>query len=453
MESKKLTQISTFALVMLISGAIDSLRNLPTTALFGPTLIFFFVVAAVLFLIPTALVSAELSSTYPKSGGVYDWVKKAFGKKLGFLAIWLQWINTIVWYPTILSFIAGLLAYLIDPSLVQHRSFIIGVILVVFWGSTLLNLRGIKASATFAMICGLLGMAIPMALICILGLIWVLSGKHLHIHLSAHSMLPSFSHGNSWIALTAIITSFLGMELATVHVKQIKNAKKIFPKALTYSVILVFVTMILGSLTIAFVLPVNKINLVDGIMQAFSFFFKAYHLDWLTPVISVLILIGSVGSLTNWIISPAKGLLLAAEDNFLPDFLKKVNSKGVPSNLLLIQAVLVSIVCLAFLLMPSVSGAYWLLTDLSTQLYVLMYFIMFLAAIKLLFNKGKARVILLSILGIIGCGLALVVGFIPPADIDVGGAAHFEMMFGIGIVAMLVPVIFGYILSAFRVKK
>ena len=52
MESKKLTQISTFALVMLISGAIDSLRNLPTTALFGPTLIFFFVIAAVLFFYP-----------------------------------------------------------------------------------------------------------------------------------------------------------------------------------------------------------------------------------------------------------------------------------------------------------------------------------------------------------------------------------------------------------------
>ena len=145
--------------------------------------------------------------------------------------------------------------------------------------------------------------------------------------------------------------------------------------------------------------------------------------------------------------------MLAAEDNFLPDFLKKVNSKGVPSNLLLIQAVLVSIVCLAFLLMPSVSGAYWLLTDLSTQLYVLMYFIMFLAAIKLLFNKGKARVILLSILGIIGCGLALVVGFIPPSDINVGGAYHFEVMFIIGIVAMLVPVIFGYILSGKKSGK
>ena len=84
MESKKLTQISTFALVMLISGAIDSLRNLPTTALFGPTLIFFFVIAAVLFLIPTALVSAELSSTFPKSGGVYDWV--SFRKEVRFFS-------------------------------------------------------------------------------------------------------------------------------------------------------------------------------------------------------------------------------------------------------------------------------------------------------------------------------------------------------------------------------
>jgi amino acid transporter len=94
-------RITTVALVLLISGAIDSIRNLPTIALFGSSLIFFFVFSAIVFLIPAALVSAELSASYPKKSGIYHWTKLAFGKEMAVLSVWLQWINTMVWFPTI----------------------------------------------------------------------------------------------------------------------------------------------------------------------------------------------------------------------------------------------------------------------------------------------------------------------------------------------------------------
>ena len=98
-------KISFLALVLLIVSAIDSNRNLPSSAIFGSPLIFFFLFSAVFFLIPTALVSAELAAAFPEEGGIYHWVRAAFGENMGMLAVWLQWINTIVWYPTILSFI------------------------------------------------------------------------------------------------------------------------------------------------------------------------------------------------------------------------------------------------------------------------------------------------------------------------------------------------------------
>ena len=126
-------KITPFALVLLISGAIDSVRNLPGTALFGSTLIFFFIFSALLFLIPVSLIAAELASSWSEEeGGIYSWVKQAFGPNLAFFAIWLQWINTMVWYPTILSFIAATLAYLIEPSLAQNKFYLISVILIVF---------------------------------------------------------------------------------------------------------------------------------------------------------------------------------------------------------------------------------------------------------------------------------------------------------------------------------
>lgn len=116
---------------MITVGSVDSIRNLPATALFGSQLIFYFS-RRVVFLIPTALVSAELASGWAKQGGIYIWVKQAFGK-IGFLAIWLQWIENVIWYPTILSFVAGTIGYLINPTLTSNPYFY-GLSLSVHFG-------------------------------------------------------------------------------------------------------------------------------------------------------------------------------------------------------------------------------------------------------------------------------------------------------------------------------
>lgn len=453
------SRMSTFTLVMLISGAIDSIRNLPATALFGPSLIFFFIFSAIVFLIPTALVSAELSSKFPQEGGVYDWVRLAFGEHMAFFAIWLQWINTMVWYPTILSFIAGTAAILINPSLSSNKTYLVLVILSVFWVMTLINLKGLKISARFASICTVIGMIIPMGLIIVLAVIWFFSGQPLHINITPHTAFPNLHHGENWISLTAIMAGFLGMELATVHVKNIKNADRIFPRAMFISVIIILFTMICGSLSIAFVLPQKDINLVDGVMQAFTNFFSVYHMSWMLPVITVMILIGSLGGMINWIISPAKGLLLAGQHGYIPKKLRKLNKYGVAQNLLVTQAILVSFVCLAFLLMPSVNGSYWLLTDLSTELYTLMYVFMFVSAIVLvvkfykrdaLFKIAKSKMAMMSTcgLGLLGCFITMVVGFFPPSGIDVGGFWHYELTFIFGIIVILLPALGFYIYKA-----
>ena len=101
------------------------------------------------------------------------------------------------------------------------------------------------------------------------------------------------------------------MELATVHVRQIEDPQRNFPRAIFLSVVIIVVTMMFGSFAIAMVLPHNQIELVDGVMQAFSLFLKQYHLLWLKPILTLMLLIGSLGQMTNWIISPAKGLMRA----------------------------------------------------------------------------------------------------------------------------------------------
>ncbi len=133
-------RLSVFMLAMLNVAAIASLRGLPSNAELGMSSIFFLVFAAVVFLVPSALVSAELATTF--KGGVFDWVKEAFGDQLGFLAIWLQWIQNVIWFPIVLSFAAGTLAFIINPTLAKSGLFTAIVILIVYWGPTLLAFQG-----------------------------------------------------------------------------------------------------------------------------------------------------------------------------------------------------------------------------------------------------------------------------------------------------------------------
>lgn len=442
-------KISLFALVLLIVSAIDSIRNLPAAALFGSSLIFFYLFSALVFLFPVSLVAAEFSSRYSEEGGIFHWVRHAFGSRAALFAVWLQWINTLVWYPTILSFIAGTAAYLFDPALAQNKVFLVSVILISFWGLTFLNLKGIHLSARINSVCASLGTILPICFLIFLGVIWFIKGEPIQISFHAKDLFPSLSTSDNWVSLIAIIASYLGMELAGVHVNDIANPQKNFPKALGISVAVLLGTMLLGSLAIAVVVPESNIRLVDGIMQTFSLFFDAFHISPLTRILPLFIIIGSLGGMINWLLSPAKGLLQAAEYGFLPRYFMHKNRHGVATRILYTQGILVSLFCLAFVLMPTVNAFYWFLTTLSTELYIFMYVLMFASALKLgrpAYDTGIYRIPkgfrkTTCMIGLFGCLLTVVVGFFPPSGIDVGGSLRYAILIALGNIVLMAPAI------------
>lgn len=455
-------KINLFLLVLLIVSAIDNIRNLPAAALFGSSLIFFFIFAGIVFLLPTALVSAELAATLPEHGGVYHWMTRAFGEKIGMLSIWLQWINTMVWFPTILAFIAGTAAYLFDPSLVSNKTYLILTILGLFWALTIVNLFGVNFSAKFNSFCGLIGMVIPMLLLIVLGVIWVCMGKPSQITFTSSSIFPSFTNMSNWVSLTAIMASFLGIELSGVHINDIQNPQKNFPKALGISAFFLVFTMVFGSLAIAYILPAHEINLVAGTMQMFNNFFNAFHMGWAVPIITLLILIGTVGNIVSWLISPAKGLLHAAEYGFLPKFFRKTNKYNVAHNILIAQAVLVTIFCTVFLLVPSVNAFYWFLTGLSTDLYMIMYMLLFFSAIKLRKTVtrtsstfriwgGKTGLWTTALLGCFGALVTIAVGFFPPESLAIS-TKYYVTLITVGNIVMISPVFLFYLYKSYNRK-
>lgn len=440
-------KIGVFALAMLMTGAVDGISNLPSIALFGQQLIFFFIAGSILFLFPVGLISAELCAQFKTESGVYFWTKKAFGAHVGCISIWLQWINTMIWFPTCLSTLTGTLAYLIDPKLIHSPIYLVASSLTVFWLMTLINLKGIKTSTKYGSRFSFFGMVVPICLVIGLGLLWLIIGKPTAITLNHTAILPHLFSGSTWTSLTAVITCFLGMELATVHVRKVHNAHSIFPKALIITIAVVIVAMGFGSLVVALTVPHQDITLVAGTVQAFNNIFEGFHIGWMEKVVGAMILFGTLGAMITWLISPAGGLAQAAKDGYLPKAMATENKHGVPVLTFLVQGVVVTGVSFAFFSMPTINGSYWLLLDLSTELYLLMYVIMFISSFKLLlgFDKmkiipgGKKSALLLNCLGLVGCAVAFCVGFIPPSGVDVGGALHFDLFFAGGILLAVVP--------------
>lgn len=454
--------LSVFSLVMINVIAVDSIRTLPMAASYGFALVTLYAIAAVMFFIPTALITAELATTWPEKGGIYAWVKNAFGPKWGLCVVYLQWIYNVVWYPTILTLIASTIAYLIDPLLVQDASFMTVVVLVTFWGCTLLNFFGMRLSSAVSTFGSLLGTLAPMAIIILLAFTWLKRGNAPEIAMTTASLFPNIKSVAELVFFSQLVYSLLGLEMSSVHALEVKNPKKDYPKALLISAIIILISLVLASLAVAIVVPATKLSNLTGIIQAFTVFSEEFNTPWLGPLVAGAILIGGVCAVATWIIGPTKGLFAAADDGLLPEFLAKTNRFGVPYAMLLTQGAICSLLTLVYVLLPTVEGAYFALSVMASQLSLLMYTILFAAAIRLRYTQPNTPrsfkipgknwgMWLVAGSGILISIAVVILGFFPPSTkIDVGDIVLYEAVIVGGITLILLPLAF---IHAPRQKK
>lgn len=442
-----------FSLIMINVIAVDNLRSLTAGAEYGFALVFFYLLAALLFFIPTILVTAELSTGWPNTGGVYIWIREAFGPKFGFLIIWLQWIYNIVWYPTIFTFIAGILATLIQPALINNKIYMLIVILTTYWGATFLNCLGLRISSFTSALGAIFGTMIPMILIAGLGLFWVYTGAPRQIHFTVQEFFPNLTSLNNLAFLTNVLFGLMGMEMSAVHAGDVKNPTRNYPRALVYSTVIILATLISACLAIAIVVPNNELNLVSGLMDAFQIFFHAYHLTGWLPVLGILIILGSLTGAIAWIVGSARGLFIASKDNQLPKTFTRCNAKNMPTGILLIQGLIVTFLCLVFFIMPTVNSSYWVLSNLTAQLALVVYIFIFAAAIRLHYKYPKTErafkipggavgIWLVSCTGIVTCIFAIFLGFLPPSQMGLTNVINYEAVLIFGIIICCLPPFF-----------
>ncbi len=418
--------------------AVDSIRSLPFSAVYGFSLLFFYLLAAVMFFIPSALVSAELGTGWPTTGGIYVWVREAFGKKWSFFTIWLSWVYNLFWYPTIMALIAGTFTYFFDPALADSKLYMCLTVILLFWFITIINCFGMRIASLFSTVGALLGTIFPMALIAFLGILWIWQDKPIQINLSAENFFPSSLNMNNIAFLTSVLFGLLGLEMAATHAQEVRDPEKNYPRALLVSSIIILGTMIFSSLAIALVIPNKELSLATGTMQAFAIFTSAFDLPWLLPLIAACIILGGLGGAGAWIIGPTKGLMVASRDGSLPAFLMQTNKYGAPVRLLMLQALIVTILCLFFILMPTVNSSFWLLSTITAQLALIVYIFLFASAIKLHHKKpdvtrsfkipgGKWGIWITGGLGITSCVAVILCGFLPPAQIPIANLFSYEL--------------------------
>ena len=423
-------RMSFFTLIMVNIAAMVALINLPSSATYGLSAIFYYLFAAIVFLLPVALVSAELATGWAKHGGVYIWVKEALGSHWGFLAIFLQWIQIVFFYPTILTFAAIAFVFSFNSSIATSTTFLTKVyiylfILVVFWSATFLNFQGMKLSSKLSTIGVVFGILIPGAFLIILGGLSVLLGNVSETPLKVSALIPTLDKDHIIFALGIFLT-FAGLEMSSSHAEEVHNPQKNYPIAIFITLLIVVFLMTAGSVAISIVVPGSDLKLSAGLMQAFNDFLVTFNVPWLLPVISLLLISGVIGLIATWIVGPTKGLLAVSRHGFLPPFFQKINKNHIPTTILIIQAVLVSIVSLMIFIAPAIDTAFWILSALAIQSYLIMYILLFITGIRLRYTEPNVHrdfriplgknlgMNLVAGLGLIACIAGFLVGFVPP---------------------------------------
>ena len=461
--SKNTFRLSVMTLAIMNVTAVVSLRGLATEAIYGPASAFYYLFAALVFLIPTAMVAAELAAMFSsKQGGVFRWVGEAFGARVGFLAIWLQWIQSTIWYPTVLTFGAVSIAFIgfnptADAALASNRLFTLIVVLAIYWGATFISLRGLGWVGKVSKWGGIIGTIIPAALLIILGAVYIFSGGHNYMNMH-ESFFPDLANFDNLVLASSIFLFYAGMEMMGVHVMDVDNPSRNYPKAIIIGSLATVAIFILGTFALGLIIPANDINLTQSLLIGFDNYFRHFHMSWAGPVIAVALMFGVLASVLTWVAGPSKGIFTVGKAGYLPPFFQKTNSNGVQRNILLVQGGIVTLLSLLFVVMPSVQSFYQILSQLTILLYLIMYMLMFAAAIVLRYKmkatprpfrlgKGNGLMWLLGVVGFAGSLLAFVLSFIPPGQIATGSNT---VWYSVLIIGCIVMVVIPFIIYAMR---
>jgi amino acid transporter len=396
----------------------------------GTSSISLWVLAAVFFFVPGALVINELSSRFPEEGGLYVWAKEAFGDFHGFVAGWTYWIYTVFYFPGLLLASASMSAYVIGEkgaALSQDRTFLLSVSLGLLFVAVLLNIIGLNIGK-WLQNAGGVGTYVPLLmLVGIAALVYFRTGSATHF--TRANMMPTWDWDtvNFW---SQIAFAFTGLELVSAMSEEVRNPQKTLPRAVFGAGAMIALIYIAGTFAILTLVPAGDLDPKSGVFHAITFGSIALRVGFLGILAAMLVTVGNAGGVGSTVAGIARVPFVVGIDRYLPAAFGKIHPRWkTPYISILVQAGVSGAILLASQINETTRGAYQFLIDAAIILYFIPFLYMFAAVIKLRRRKdrkenmhavlvpgGVAGIWISGILGILVVLVGIVVSLVPPGD-------------------------------------
>jgi amino acid transporter len=396
----------------------------------GPSSISLWVIAAVFFFVPGALVINELSSRFPEEGGLYAWSREAFGPFHGFVAGWTYWIYTVFYFPGLLLASASMAAYIVGgrgAALAQDRTFLLSVSLALLLVAVILNIIGLNIGkwlqnaggvGTYAPLLMLAGIA---AIVCL---------RHgSATHFTIENMLPAWNWDtvNFW---SQIAFAFTGLELVSAMSEEVRDPRRTLPRAVFGSGALIAFMYIAGTFAILSLVPAGDLDPQSGVFHAITVGAVALRVGALGVLAAVLVTVGNAGGVGSTVAGIARVPFVVGIDRYLPAAFGKIHPRWkTPYISILVQAIASGAILLVSQVNDTTRGAYQFLIDAAIILYFIPFLYMFAAVIRLAYRSGRkenpqavlvpgglAGVWVSGSLGFIVVLIGILVSLVPPGD-------------------------------------
>lgn len=270
--SQAITHLKTLGqkdIVLFTVSAILLLDTLAAGATVGASSVFWWLTLGVVFFVPYALICAEMGTTYPEQGGLYAWVRDAFGRRWASRATWAYWVNTAVWLPAIFMLFAGVFSQMFMPDLSLGAQIAIGIALT--WAAVAVNSITLNVGKWVPNLGAVIKIIVILAIIA--GAVVYTQTHGMANPITLDTMRPSWDTSVQY--LSVIIYGMLGFELASAGSEEMKNPARDVPRAILISGLIIIVLYTCATIAILAAIPADGIDLVEGLMDTLNLFFGA----------------------------------------------------------------------------------------------------------------------------------------------------------------------------------
>jgi glutamate:GABA antiporter len=419
-------------LMLFNLAAVLGPRWIAAAAHNGTSSISLWVLAALFFFVPTALVVVELSTRYPHEGGLYSWTKEAFGDFHGFIAGWCYWIYTFFYFPGLLLASVAMSAYIGGPSwawLGDNLPYLLTASLVLLAIAVLLNIVGLNVGK-WLQNAGGVGTYTPLLILVVVAFL-VSRERGPATVITARNIWPVWDWGtvNFW---SQIAFAFTGMELASCMSEEVRNPQKNFPRAIFGSGLLIALIYIIGTVSVLLLLDPKQVNVHNGVFQAIGSGSAILGVAWLGVIAALLVSVGNAGGVGATVAGVSRVPFVAGVDRYLPPAFGRLHPRWrTPYVAILVQAVISAIILILAQISETVRGSYQTLVSAAVLVYFVPFLYMYAAVIKLSYRKdrrqspnavlipgGRAGVWIAGVLGFAVTALSMVVSLIPTEDVQ-----------------------------------